>query len=227
MRQEIRKLACSYFIKQSRRFCEDGILNFEGCPRFVTVIHHAETVSGPQGNEINSSIPSNPLCVVCHVIISVHIHVLNHPLKASSVVVIPSAIASSLFWPQVDHLAGVVCWVGKCASSSKWPAHVQQFDIVIWEVMVNEQIEEFVLCPSVKSTVDGPEEELICCKWESASEKIGRSLFKWNSEQSLSWWCIVSPKFDWPRLIGVVGPSCIFERNYEPACWQVSNVRCN
>lgn len=93
--------------------------------------------------------------------------------------------------------------------------------------MVNEQIEEFVLGPSVQSAVDRPEEELIGCKRETASEKIGRTLFKWNSEQSLSRGCIVSPEFDWPRLVGIVGSSGILERDNEPAGWQVSNVGAN
>ena len=153
----------------------------------IAVCHHAHAVGGPQGNEVDSTVSPDPLCVALQVIVSMHIHILDHPLRTCSVVVIPCAVATSLLWPQIYHFTDVVHWVSNCTSRSKGECHFKRFDIVVVEIVVYMEEEIFILQPGVKRAIPSPEQELIGCKREASSKQIGESFLKWNSEQSLRW----------------------------------------
>ena len=85
------------------------------------------------------------------------VHVLDHPFEALSVVVVPCAVTAALLRPQVDHLTREVGWVGHCGGHTERENHVHQLAVLVREVMVHPEEEEFVLAESVQRTERRPE----------------------------------------------------------------------
>lgn len=114
------------------------------------------------------------------------LHVYNHPLEALSVAVVPGAETSTFFWPDINHLSGVISWVGNDGGQAEGTCLEQEFTPVIADIVVNPEEEELILHENVEIHVSRPEEELIQGNWETALQKVGWSLFDWDSKKSLS-----------------------------------------
>jgi hypothetical protein len=69
------------------------------------IAEHSEIVSYPARNEVGNTESSQPGCVASHEVEVERIHVLYHPLCALSIAVIPSAVSTSFFGPNVYHFS--------------------------------------------------------------------------------------------------------------------------
>ena len=52
---------------------------------------------------------------------------------------------------------------------------------VVTNIIVGPKQEELVLEPHVYDHIKTEEEELVCIQWETTSEQVSWSFFKWNS----------------------------------------------
>ena len=52
---------------------------------------------------------------------------------------------------------------------------------VVTNIIVGPEQEELVLEPHVYNHIKTEEEELVCIQWETTSEQVSWSFFKWNS----------------------------------------------
>ncbi len=86
----------------------------------------------------------DPGPVAGQVVVAEHVHILHLPFKALPVFIVPGAVAAALLGPQVYHLAGVVGRVRDNRCKRKRDAHVEGFDEVVVEVLVDPQEEVLV-----------------------------------------------------------------------------------
>ena len=119
------------------------------------------------------------------IVVVVELHVLDHPLEALSVTIVPGAETSSLLWPQVNHLSSHVSWVSNNRGKSEGQTHENCFDEVVTNIIVDPEQEELIFHENVEVHISGPEEELVECQWETSLEQVSWSLLKWNSAKSL------------------------------------------
>ena len=197
-------------------------LYLDGVETFVVVAHHAEVVCCPDCGEVNKSIAAHPLPVIGHEVVTKEVHVLDLPSEALLVAIVPCAVTSTFFWPDVDHLSSIVEWIGHDTCNAKGDSHVDQFDVVIWESLVEPKEEVLVLVEGEDGAECGPEQPLVQGEWCSSSEQVRWSLLEWNSEKSLCWWFIVSSQLSWPSFVSKVSSPCIFERNDQSTSWSES-----
>jgi len=120
-----------------------------------------KAVCHPEGANVQESIASHPFPVIGQVVNTVGIHILDHPLCALAVVVVPRAMATTLFGPQVDHLPNIVHRVCDCGGNSEGEGHVDCLAVVVWEVLVHPEEEPLVLVEGVESEVGHPEQPLV------------------------------------------------------------------
>ena len=96
------------------------------------------------------------------------LHIRDHPLEALSVAVVPGAETSTFFWPDINHLSGVISWVGNDAGYGERTGLEEEFTPFIADIIVNPEEEELILHENVEIHVSCPEEELIQGNWETA-----------------------------------------------------------
>ena len=137
------------------------IHDFEGIVGLVTVAHHAEGVGDPESTEVDGTIAAYPSPVSRQIVVIHHVHVLDHPLHALSVVIVPSAVTTALFRPQIDHLSSELGRVGNNTSDSEGASHEDGLHEVVTEVMIGPEEEVFVLVEGIEGAVSRPEQELI------------------------------------------------------------------
>ena len=94
-------------------------------------------------------------------------------------------MATALLRPQVNHLTCKVGRIGNDTTDTKREAHIDKLAVIVAEIIIKPHEEELVLVEGVERAEGCPEEELVCCKWESTSEQIARAFFNWNAEQGL------------------------------------------
>lgn len=206
-------------LKQSNRLWKYSKLSLQGVIGLVTVGHHTKTISHPETDEVLRSVSLLPGKHASKIVVILKLHVFNHPLEALSIAVIPGAETSSLLWPEINHFTSHVSRVWNNWSNSERWTHEDELTEFITDIVVDPEQEELILQENVEVDIGRPEQELICDKWESSLEQIAWSLFKWNSEQSLSGRSIVSSKLEWPGLIGIVCSSGVLEWDSEPRGW--------
>lgn len=144
--------------------------NFERVEGLIAVAHHTERVRHPECSEVDSAITTHPTPVAGQVVVGEHVHVLDHPLEALTVVIVPGAVTTALLRPEVDHLAGEVSGICKDTAARKTESHVEQLAVFVAEVLVHPHVEELVFVECVESAEGGPEEELVHGQGEAASE---------------------------------------------------------
>ena len=103
----------------SRRLGEVGEDNFERVVTLVGIAHHTQVVSRPQGEEVDCAVSANPRPVVCEIVVTEDVHIVNHPLHTLTVASLPGAVTAALLGPQVNHLASVVGGVGNRRGNSE------------------------------------------------------------------------------------------------------------
>lgn len=135
--------------------------DFEGVEGLIAVAHHAECVCHPKRSEVDSAIPTHPSPVARQVVVGEHVHVLDLPLEALAVVIVPGAVTTALLGPKVNHLAGEVGGIGQDTSAGETERHVNKFAVFVAEVLIQPQKEELVFVECVESAECGPEEELV------------------------------------------------------------------
>ena len=124
----------------------------------VDVGEHAEVVGHPESYEVGETVALEPLSVAGEEVETELVHVLNHPLGALAIAVVPCAMTTTLLWPEIYHLAREVEWVGHCGGETEGYAHHHKLAIVVAEVLVHPKEEELVLHPSIYSAVACPED---------------------------------------------------------------------
>lgn len=112
-------------------FDEVGEHNFEAVKWFVVVAHHTQVVGSPDSCEVHETISTHPLPVVCHVIVVEQVHVIDLPLEALLVAVVPGAVTTTLLWPQVHHLSSEIEWVSHNTGNTERDDHVDKLAPVI------------------------------------------------------------------------------------------------
>ena len=164
-----------------------GVHDFQGVVTFVTVAHHAKSVSHPQSSEVNCTVSADPHPVAGQVVVTEHVKVLNHPFEAFSIVIVPGAVAATLLRPQIDHLSGEVGWVGYNGGDCEGSSHENSFHVLIAEVLIQPHKEVLILVERVEGAVCGPEQELVHGQRETTTEQVGGSLLEWDAEEGLGW----------------------------------------
>lgn len=96
-------------------------------------------------------------------------------------------MAASFLGPDVHHFPGEVKGVSQERGHSERDRHVTCFNVVVAEVLVDPEEEEFILYEGVKGAVGCPEHELACPDRETTLEQIGRAFFERNPQQSIKW----------------------------------------
>jgi len=70
---------------------------------FIVVGEHAQIVSYPQCNEVAGAIATDPSPIASQHVVILHVYILNEPFHALSIVIVPCAVATSFFRPDVYH----------------------------------------------------------------------------------------------------------------------------
>jgi hypothetical protein len=94
-------------------------LGFQRIESLVTVGHHTKTVGHPESNIVVKTVSFKPSRVTSEAVEELDFHILYHPLKALSVIVIPSAETSSFLGPEIYHFPGQVGWVSESGRKTK------------------------------------------------------------------------------------------------------------
>ena len=131
--------------------------DFEGVVAFVRVGHHAEVVCDPNSTEVDETVSAHPLPVTCQEVEAMNVHVVDHPLEALSVVIVPGAVTTTLLGPQIDHLSCVVGGVGHGGGDRETEDHVNHLAVIVAEVLVDPEEEPLVLVEGVEGHESGPE----------------------------------------------------------------------
>jgi len=78
----------------------------------VAVTEHAQVISHPERHCVAEPVALQPRRVPRHVVEVELVHVFYHPLSTLAVGVVPGAVASTFFRPNVYHLSSEVKRVG-------------------------------------------------------------------------------------------------------------------
>lgn len=119
--------------------------------------------------------------VVSEHVVVLELQVFYQPFGALSVTVVPGAEATSLLWPQVDHLSGLVEWVRDSGGNAEGESNKTSFAKIIADIIVHPPEEKLILDPDVEVAISHPEHELTCCNWECTLKQVSWSFFHWNS----------------------------------------------
>jgi len=98
--------------------------------------------------------------VVSKHVVVLELQVFYQPFGALSVTVVPGAEATSLLWPQVDHLSGLVQWVRDGGGHGEGEPNETSFAKIIADIIVHPPEEKLVLDPDVEVAIGHPKHEL-------------------------------------------------------------------
>ena len=83
-----------------------------------------------------SSLPCNHSSEVVEVL---KFHIMQHPGEALSIAIIPCAETSSFFWPEINHLSGVVGWIRDETGNAESCSHEYGFAHFVADVVVHPE----------------------------------------------------------------------------------------
>ena len=142
-------------------------MGLNGSIGLVAVGEHTEVVCHPDSNEVGNAVSLDPLSIPTEVVEIQHVHVFNHPFHALSIVIVPGAVASSFLGPDINHFSCEVARVREDGSSCKSNTHHSCLDILVAEVIICPQEEEFVLHETVERAESYPEQPLVADEREA------------------------------------------------------------
>lgn len=81
------------------------------------------------------------------------LHVLDHPFPAISIAVIPSAVSSTLLWPDINHFSDVIGWVSQEGAPGERGVMEEELAPIIWDVVIYPQQEKLVFQPDIPAYI--------------------------------------------------------------------------
>ena len=146
---------------KSNRLWKGSELSFQRVIGLIAITHHTKGICHPEPNKVLKTISLLPHSHASEIVVVLDFHILDHPLEALSVGVVPSAETTSFFWPEINHLSCHIGWVWNNGGNKETGAHEEEFAPLVADVIIYPQQEELILHEDVKVHKGSPEQELV------------------------------------------------------------------
>ena len=78
---------------------------------------------------------------------------MDHPSPAISIAVIPSAVSSTLLWPDINHFSDVIGGIGQEGAPKECGVMEEELAPIIWDVIIYPQHEKLVFQPDIPAYI--------------------------------------------------------------------------